>query len=302
MRRRTKTNIYLNNKDLIKEIHKSKISYCFYEDKKYTDYDYVFFSKVTESLESINEFSTLITDEIIEQAKENRAKRLNEEKGDHLFHVEGWTNKKINDYMEENAITADDIKTDDIVFRFMTHQHIPKYIDKNNKEKYETLNFPPFIHIAKIDDSYKCVLKSHHNKAGEFSIIHGKFTNNLAMAFMLLIDKFGNKHNWRGYSWLDEMKGAAIIRLSQVGIQFDETVSNNPFSWYTIIIERCFIGHLNSEKKYLELKSMLARELNDEMLMAHGESAQEDIDNYYKDNKMSKMKVIYSKNEINNDK
>ena len=33
---------YLNNKDILKEIHKSKASYCYYTDKKkYGDYDLI---------------------------------------------------------------------------------------------------------------------------------------------------------------------------------------------------------------------------------------------------------------------
>ena len=32
---------YLNNKDMLKEIHKSKNSFCEFVDKKYSDYDVI---------------------------------------------------------------------------------------------------------------------------------------------------------------------------------------------------------------------------------------------------------------------
>ena len=32
---------YLNNKDILKEIHKSKNTYCYYADTKYADYDMI---------------------------------------------------------------------------------------------------------------------------------------------------------------------------------------------------------------------------------------------------------------------
>lgn len=35
-----KTN-YLNNKDILKEIHKSKMSYCYVEDEKYNLFDII---------------------------------------------------------------------------------------------------------------------------------------------------------------------------------------------------------------------------------------------------------------------
>ena len=32
---------YLNNKDILKEIHKSKSSYCYYVDEKYSSFDFI---------------------------------------------------------------------------------------------------------------------------------------------------------------------------------------------------------------------------------------------------------------------
>ena len=32
---------YVNNANLLAEIHKSKLTYCYYEEEKYTDYDII---------------------------------------------------------------------------------------------------------------------------------------------------------------------------------------------------------------------------------------------------------------------
>ena len=55
---------YLNNKDMLAEIHKSKTSFCYYTNKNYTDFD-VIVHDITE-----------INNEIIQIAREVQAKRL----------------------------------------------------------------------------------------------------------------------------------------------------------------------------------------------------------------------------------
>jgi len=65
---------YLNNKDLLLEIHKSKLSYCSFIDPSYSEYDLIL-----PSLEKINIRT-------IAEAKKNKAKKLT---------VESFEQKKI---------------------------------------------------------------------------------------------------------------------------------------------------------------------------------------------------------------
>jgi len=55
---------YLNNKDILKEIHKSKSTFCSFVDKEYNQYDIIL-----PSIERINVRT-------IAEAKRNKAKRL----------------------------------------------------------------------------------------------------------------------------------------------------------------------------------------------------------------------------------
>ena len=55
---------YLNNKDILKEIHKSKSTFCSYVDEKYGQYDIIL-----PSLDKINIRT-------VAEAKRNQAKRL----------------------------------------------------------------------------------------------------------------------------------------------------------------------------------------------------------------------------------
>jgi len=84
---------------------------------------------------------------------------------------------------------------------------------------------------------------------GHFNCVHGKITNSLAMMFMKLCERYGTRANWRGYTYNDEMQSQALMQLSQIGLQFDESKSENPFAYYTAAITNSFTRILNIEKK-----------------------------------------------------
>lgn len=124
--------------------------------------------------------------------------------------------------------------------------------------KYVKCNFPPFQHF-KFDGSGKltCVGKSHwvgDIDNGSWSKDHGKMTNNLAMMFMKLCERYATRSNWRGYTYNDEMRSQALLQLSQIGLQFDESKSQNPFAYYTAAITNSFTRVLNIEKRNQNLR------------------------------------------------
>tara|TARA_R110002153_G_scaffold2469_1_gene12144 strand:- start:2647 stop:3027 length:381 start_codon:yes stop_codon:yes gene_type:complete len=84
---------------------------------------------------------------------------------------------------------------------------------------------------------------------GNFSHKHGKATNKLAMMWMKLCDRYATRGNVRGYTYNDEMRGQAILQLAQIGLQFDESKSNNPFAYYTAAVTNSFVRVINIEKR-----------------------------------------------------
>jgi len=85
--------------------------------------------------------------------------------------------------------------------------------------------------------------------AGSYSRDHGTMTRKLAMMFMKLCERYATRSNWRGYTYNEEMRGQALLQLSQIGLQFDESKSSNPFAYYTAAITNSFTRVLNIEKK-----------------------------------------------------
>jgi len=120
-------------------------------------------------------------------------------------------------------------------------------------EKHVRLNFPPFYHYRLDDKKQPFIVGKSHWRGdmvhGEFSKDHGQMTRKLATMFIKLCERYATRSNWRGYTYNEEMRGQALLQLSQIGLQFDESKSQNPFAYYTAAITNSFTRILNLEKK-----------------------------------------------------
>ena len=242
---------YLNNRDILKEIHKSKKTYCSYLN-----------------IETDSDFDIIVAD--IKKINKTRIKEARQ--------------KKIDNYKREwgELLDPKTIADTDLVFRVMTWDHIPLVPKKPTKaqlkkrakieemfddldeareqedygiddEVHAKVNFPPFQHYRVDDDGNPYKVGQSHWKGdfetGKFSKDHGTMTNKLAHMFIKLCERYATRSNWRGYTYNEEMRGQALLQLSQIGLQFDESKSDNPFAYYTAAITNSFTRVLNIEKK-----------------------------------------------------
>ena len=235
---------YLNNKDILKEIHKSKLTYCYVADDEFANVDLI-----VESVKKINKTA-------IKTARENRASKMQTEAYQKSIAEGDWTKKP---KQKDFAVDPKSIPVESLVFRVMTYEHIPDEIGRKKTTKTiadtkAKVNFPPFKHY--ILDSKginpREVVRSHwvgglHN--GHFSTTHGSITNELGKMFMKLVERYSQRGNWRGYTYNDEMQSQALMQLSQIGLQFDESKSENPFAYYTATVNNSFTRVLNLEKR-----------------------------------------------------
>lgn len=245
---------YLTNKELLKEIHLSKNRYSSYTKPEYGDYDLIL-----SDLSKINIRT-------IAEAKRNRALRMSQ-----LALAEA---QKINPKtrLADVEINYKKIAKTDVVFRIMTHDHIPlepgrKKTPKSRGDHHSKVNFPPYQHFkfenVNDEEVLVCVGKSHWKgdmETGQFSL-EGSMTNKLAKSFMMLVERYSMRFNWRGYTYVDEMRSQALLQLSQIGLQFDESKSQNPFAYYTAAIDNSFTRILNVEKKNQMIRDDLLIEI-----------------------------------------
>jgi hypothetical protein len=250
---------YLNNRDILKEIHHSKNTYCTFRDAE-QDHQ---FDIILPSLARINQRT-------IAEARRNRADRLSRVSGE--------------------PVNEKKIPNTDLVFRIMTWEHIPLAPKKQPKsaakkrrledildldevvEEIEEIipeeviqdpthirvNFPPFFHYRINEHRVPYIVGKSHWRGdldtGEFCKEHGAMTRKLALMFMKLCERYATRSNWRGYTYNEEMRGQALLQLSQIGLQFDESKSSNPFAYYTAAITNSFTRVLNIEKKMQNIR------------------------------------------------
>jgi hypothetical protein len=60
------------------------------------------------------------------------------------------------------------------------------------------------------------------------------------------------------------MQGQAILQLAQIGLQFDESKSDNPFAYYTAAVTNSFVRIINIEKRNQNIRDDIL-ELNNMM-------------------------------------
>jgi hypothetical protein len=278
---------YLNNRDILKEIHKSKKTYCAYKN-----------------FDSDSDFDIIVSDvKKINKARIKEARAL-----------------KITKWKKETGeeLQPKDIADTDLVFRVMTWDHIPLVPKKPTKaqlkkrakieemfddidearededygiddEVHAKVNFPPFQHY-RVDENgepYK-VGQSHWKGTldnGKFSKDHGQMTNKLAHMFIKLCERYATRSNWRGYTYNEEMRGQALLQLSQIGLQFDESKSDNPFAYYTAAITNSFTRVLNIEKKNQSIRDDILEMngLNPSWTRQNADIDAKLEDNFYKD-------------------
>ena len=236
---------YLNNKDLLLEIHKSKSSYCVFTDPSYHQYDIIL-----PSLDKINIRT-------IAEAKRNKAKRLTD--------IDFASRKAAGDKVKvaDCEINYKKIAKSDLIFRIMSYDHIPlnnvrKKNPKSDADKRDKVNFKPFQHWKFDDeDTLVCVGKSHWKgdlNTGYFDKNAGKMTDRLARMMLMMCDRYATRGNVRGYSYNDEMKGQAILQLVSIGLQFDESKSDNPFAYLTSCVINSFVRIINIEKRHRDIR------------------------------------------------
>jgi hypothetical protein len=246
---------YLNNRDILKEIHASKNTYCWYRDRV-LDHQY---DIILPSTDKINQRT-------IVEARKSRADRIKRETGevidqkkipntDLVFRITMWDHipkapKKITKAEAkkrrlEEILDLDDAQEDDPLAGLIDEP----VLDMNHVR----LNFPPFEHYRIDENKTPFIVGRSHWRGdlatGEFCREHGTMTRKLATMFMKLCERYATRSNWRGYTYNEEMRGQALLQLSQIGLQFDESKSQNPFAYYTAAITNSFTRILNIEKK-----------------------------------------------------
>lgn len=288
---------FLKNANLLEEVHKSKLTYCCYEKPEYGNYDLICedYNLITPNI--LQEFFMknpnkeyviirVMTNEHVLPYCKNGKVNLQELKMspfkhflitkksyEQVFESFGKDLNKIDELNNIIEIYKEKIKDNNRNIR-LNQQTKDKQIPykDNNKFCKEKIN-SSIQEIKNLSESFsksimitaKEVLRSHWVgetiDSGHFDISQGKLSDGLVYMIIMLVDQFAKSGNWSGYTYLDDMKGSALVHLCDVALKFEESKSNNVFSYLTQVASNKFTATLNAEKTQRRIKSKLMQEI-----------------------------------------
>lgn len=175
------------------------------------------------------------------------------------------------EFITPDLIVSDlsEVTESGVTVRHDTDKHIP-LATATGKGKHGHLEgqigFVPFIIYrtsldAKGKLAFKEVARSHHRN-GIFnpSPPRSGMTPKLAQLLMTMVESYSRKGNWRGYSWIDDMRSEALVNLTMNVLKFDESKSDNPHAYITRCIETTFLRELRKHKRQGEIRDTLLME------------------------------------------
>lgn len=128
------------------------------------------------------------------------------------------------------------------------------------------------------------------------------FTPKLTEYLQLMVNRYANKGQWRGYSYIDDMKSDALLTLCQNAFKYNEEKYDNPFGYYTQIIKYCFITFLEKEEIIRDIKDSMwesigmtpsyARQIKNEMLRDIVDQSSKGMKALKKDAELINAKII----------
>lgn len=135
------------------------------------------------------------------------------------------------------------------IVRLLTREHLPAHATN--------LNFNPFVHL--VDG---VIVGRSHWRNGAFSADHGALTRPLATMIALIASGMARRSNWAGYTYVDEMRSEALIQMLANVLKFEESKSDNPFAYCSMIAHNTFLRVHRAERKHHLIR--------DELLVAAG--------------------------------
>lgn len=304
---------FLKNSNLLAEIHKSKLTYCCYQDKTYENYDVICdgYSLITPNI--VKQFfndhpnrdyiviRVMTSEHIIDKCKNGKVnlQDLKLTPFKHFLLTRKDAKKVFNesdcDIEEINRLNARIVELKNIIKdnnRDIRFNKLNKELQEPSKrdnieKKQEIKNIIKEIKeksdsfSSKIKSKLKEVLRSHWVgdtiETGHFSIEQGRLTDNFVKMLILIVDQYARSGNWSGYTYIEDMKSSALCHLIDVALKFEELKSNNAFSYLTQVASMKFTATLNSEKIQRRIKSKMLQESGYDP--TYGEQVEEEYKN-----------------------
>ena len=317
---------FLKNSNLLEEMHKSKLTYCCYEKPEYGNYDIIckdyqlitpnilkeFFDK---HLDRDDIIVRVITAEHVMDHCKNGKVNLQElrmkpfkhflitrDDYEKVYKTSAQNFEQISVLNSDIANLIEKKKEDNRFIRLNKLEKEKQTPYKEDKKLVEEAIKAKTAEIKQLSNDFskqimknaKEVLRSHWKgktiKTGHFDVSQGHLSDGLVHMIMMLVDQFAKSGNWSGYTYLEDMKGFALVHLCDVALKFEESESSNVFSYLTQVASNKFTATLNSEKYQRRIKSKMMQSVG--YKPTFGEQIEEEYKNMMYDMKNDDLENV----------
>lgn len=290
---------FLKNSNLLAEIHASKLTYCCYQTPEYGNYDIIckdyklitpnvlktFFEKQPDrdyiiirvmTDEHVLDYCTFKNGKLNLQdlkmkpfkhylLKKEDFEKVCTESGHNMDEIE-VLNNHIFDLKEEKKDVNRNIRLNKLNKKKQEPFKLRKdEIDKEIKENFEKIKSLTSDFYENIKKYLTEVLRSHWSgetiESGHYDVSQGRLTDGLVYMIMMLVEQYAKSGNWSGYTYIDDMKGSALVQLYDVALKFEESEGLNAFAYMTQCVSNKFTAILNGEKNLSRIKSVIMQSI-----------------------------------------
>lgn len=101
---------------------------------------------------------------------------------------------------------------------------------------------------------------ARHYERMEKGLPKEKMPDVIGLAIMQIADAIGSRHNFRNYTYLDEMLGQARLQAVYSVTKFDGTKFDNAFGYFTLVIWRKMCQVIKDEREQQKIIEDLMRD------------------------------------------
>lgn len=82
-------------------------------------------------------------------------------------------------------------------------------------------------------------------------------TEEIGRMLLLLATKYSERGSFAGYTWKEDMISEAVYTCLKYMHNFDINIEDpNPFTYFSVIIQRVFISYITKQKKHSKIKDV----------------------------------------------
>lgn len=158
------------------------------------------------------------------------------------------------------------------------------------------------------------IYRAAYLKSVELGEEKPQISDKISNAIIQIATRLSSAHNFNGYSFIEEMKGDAILKCFSKMHNFNPDISENSFAYVTQISWQSFVNRIKIEQGQSSVKAKMIREKMSSEFVEHGVDSDSDDgsnafveflkenDSYIDYNEIKKLKPVEKTSMVHRNK